>query len=204
VQSSAMNDVWNAAGAGDLAEVQRLIGEDPRLLNADFGVWGPTPLRSACRGGRLEVVRWLLDQGAVIGNALCYASAGGHLPMVRLLLERGADPTLTIDEPYSSDHESTPLIKACTGGHLETVRCLLDHPIAAATINNRSRWGPTALWWAAGFGYVSMVRALLEKGADPTIAESYTGTTPMARAHPACVEALEVRGPPRPYFCLHS
>jgi ankyrin repeat protein len=81
-----------------------------------------------------------------------------------------------------------------------TVRCLLSHPSGAASINHRDRDGRTALWWACRIGPVYVVRALLEKGADPTIADN-EGFTPMAMAklndyayQPACVKALMVRG----------
>jgi ankyrin repeat protein len=76
------------------------------------------------------------------------------------------------------------------------VRCLLDHPSAAATINHDDRWDRTALWWACHKGHAGVVTALLERGADPTIADEY-GRIPMVAAernkHRACIEALEVR-----------
>jgi uncharacterized protein len=194
-----MNGLWGAAEAGDLAEVQRLIGEDPSLLN-DRDYYNRTPLMLAAGNGHMAVVQWLVGRGAALDErnfwdgytALCYASIPGHTPVVQLLLERGADPTI-------ADHcGRTPLIQTTMRRHAETVRCLLDHPSAAATINHCSTAGGgiTALWWACALGHVGMVRALLEKEADPTIADR-DGQTPMAMAkqynYPACVEALEVR-----------
>jgi hypothetical protein len=50
-----MDGIWRAAEAGDLAEVQRLIAQDPSRLNAECRYWGPyfgtTPLTSAARAG---------------------------------------------------------------------------------------------------------------------------------------------------------
>jgi ankyrin repeat protein len=91
--SKGMN-VWDAAEAGNLAEVQRLVGEDPSRLNTQHGPLRMTPVVSASRGGRVEVVQWLLDHGAAIGVALFPASGQGHTRVVRLLLERGADPSI--------------------------------------------------------------------------------------------------------------
>jgi ankyrin repeat protein len=195
--------VWDAAKAGDLAEVQRLVGQDPRLLHAKHAFRGPTPLMFAAGAGHLEVVRWLVERGLALDEqdthaetALYTASEEGRTPVVRLLLEGGADPTV------AEGHGWTPLIGTSRAGHVETVRCLLDHPSGAATINQCDKLGSwTALSWACQMGRVDVVRALLEKGADPTIVDD-TGRTPMAHAKEnarhACVEALEVSAPSIP------
>jgi ankyrin repeat protein len=64
--SSAMEGIWRVAEAGDLAEVQRLVGQDPGLLDAKSDN-GSTPLCWASWRGRVKVVRWLLDRGAASG-----------------------------------------------------------------------------------------------------------------------------------------
>jgi ankyrin repeat protein len=163
--------IWEAAEAGDLAEVQRLVGHDPGLLNA-----------MASEEGHVGVVRWLLDHGAPVnhqgdfeGTALWYASCYGHAPVARLLLERGADPAIVDAEG------ATPLLIASSNGHLEFVRVLLGHPSGRATIDDRDEDGQTALLGACFSGYTGIARALLESGADPTIAHN-DGTTPMAYA----------------------
>jgi ankyrin repeat protein len=119
-------------------------------------------------------------------------------PAVRLLVERGADPAI-------ANHVGlTPLMTASAGGHLEIVRFLLGLPSAKATIDRRDNYGQTALWLACSTARGGVVRALLEGGADPTIADN-GGTTPMAIAKQEpepdgifaegrreCVAALEV------------
>jgi ankyrin repeat protein len=62
-----MDDIWEAAGAGDLAEVQRLVGQDPGLLHSGDAN-GRTPLMHASREGHVKLVQWLLDQGAAINE----------------------------------------------------------------------------------------------------------------------------------------
>jgi uncharacterized protein len=174
--------IWAAAKEGDLAEVERLVGHDPGLLNARENGDCMTPLM--CASGRhVGVVRWLLDQGAAIDErdrrgltALWVACFRGCLPVARLLLERGADPTIAYQ-----DLGWTPLMIASARGHPEVVRLLLGHPGAKATINQRNHRGETALWVASKVGSGGIVRALLEDGADPTIA-NHNGITPMAIA----------------------
>jgi ankyrin repeat protein len=154
------------------------------------------------------VARLLLDKGADIdeqddsgSTALLYACMNGRVPMVRLLLEKGADPTIASAQGW------IPLTRAAVKGHLEVVRLLLAHPRARVTINRRDDNGQTALWWACFWGRGGVAKALLESGADPTIADD-DGTTPMviakrdppphiddisAEGRRECVAALEVR-----------
>jgi uncharacterized protein len=140
-----MADIWEAAEAGDVGEVERLVGQDLGLLDATNGN-GSTPLLLAAAEGHVGVVRWLLDRGAAIDQrdayghtALCAASFYGPPPVVRLLVERGADPTIPTQRGW------TPLIMASKFGRLEIAPLLLAHPSAGATINRRNDNGVTAL-----------------------------------------------------------
>jgi ankyrin repeat protein len=201
-----MADIWGAANAGDLGEVQRLVGGDPGLRDAVArNVLGRTPLMLASEGAHIEVVRWLLDEGAEINKRdrigltpLYFACLRGDLNVMRFLVERGADPTI------ASHSGSTPLFQASFRGDLAVVRFLLGHPRAKAMIKHRNNSGATALWHACFGGRGEVVRTLLESGADPTIATG-DGLTPMAIAKQdppvpsisaegrrECVAALEV------------
>jgi ankyrin repeat protein len=200
----AMGDIWRAAEAGDVGEVERLVGQDPSLLDANTGR-GRTPLIAASRSGHVGVVRWLLDRGAAMHErdgkgctAIWWACLYGHPSVVAVLLERGADPTT------ANDRGETPLMGASACDRTEVVRHLLAHPSAAATINCFDRGGGTALYHACQCGSGEAVRLLLKHGADPTIANNL-GTTPIAAAEDeitgmislegqrVCIEALKVR-----------
>jgi hypothetical protein len=58
--------IWQAAKAGDLSEVERLVGHDPGLLDAKGG-GGQTPLMLASREGQ--------PRG---GRAMAIRQGGGH------------------------------------------------------------------------------------------------------------------------------
>jgi ankyrin repeat protein len=174
-----------AAMDGDVGEVERLLGQDPGLLNAR-DVLGMTPLIWASVKNRIDVVRLLVTRGAALDEpslqgytALLLASGCGNTPVVRLLVERGADPAI------ATPGGVTPLMVASCNGRLEVVRLLLGHPRAKATIDFRDCHGETALRAACYKGHAGVVMALLEGGADPTIADA-DGVTPMAIAkqHP--------------------
>jgi ankyrin repeat protein len=125
-------------------------------------------------------VHWLLDQGSAATEsklsgetALRLACEWGHTPAVRLLLDRGADPMIARDT-------DEPLLEGASWrGYHEVVRLLLGHHGVKGTINHRDQSGRTALWQACFYGRDWLVRALLESGADSTIADN-NGTTPMA------------------------
>jgi uncharacterized protein len=188
-------DIWNALEHGEVHVVMAALKHQPDMLKST-DCRGRTPLIWASLGGHVELVRLLLDMGSAIDHgdsngftALHWASCHGCTPLVRLLLERGADASVC------TWHGKTPLILASCSGRLETVQCLLDHPPAAATINRRATYGWTALWHVCFSGRDRLARALLERGADPTIAD-HCSVTPLAvskqRGHRTCMEVLEV------------
>jgi ankyrin repeat protein len=62
-----MASIWGAINAGDAGEAERLVGEDPGLLDARISD-GFTPLMLASMKGHVEVVRCLLDHGAAMNE----------------------------------------------------------------------------------------------------------------------------------------
>jgi hypothetical protein len=104
--------IWEAAEAGNLEAVKRLVAVQPSRLNrkARHSHRGLTALTVASYNGRLEVARWLVNNGADIdvrdssyhsNTALYHACERGRLGVVRLLLEKGADPTIVDDMVYT-------------------------------------------------------------------------------------------------------
>jgi ankyrin repeat protein len=129
--------------------------EDRKPLSYDQLVGkqgGNTALHYAAREGHHETVRVLLDSGAQINHVsggdrtspLLGATLNGHFDLSMELLERGADPNL------ASVPGATPLYIAI---HLQWVpQSFFPQPVALQQEET---------------GYLELMRALLDAGADP-------------------------------------
>lgn len=148
--------------------------------NAMYENTGRRALTAAAAGGRVAVVRALLDAGAdpnghdswrampPRGTALEKACELGHRDVVRLLLERGA----SIEEKGLR----TPLWTAVAHGHPELVKLLLARG---------ARFDDSAFAKAIWAGKPETVALLLAAGADPHRRDD-DGETP---AHGAAIHA---------------
>ncbi|MXX95477.1 MAG: ankyrin repeat domain-containing protein [Gammaproteobacteria bacterium] len=99
-ESTTKADLWSAAAAGDLTEMQRLI-EDGDSIDQRNPLTNGTPLLTAVLFGQEEVVKFLLEQGAAVNARDRYGSTPlmtaafiGNATITKLLLEAGADVTL--------------------------------------------------------------------------------------------------------------
>ena len=197
-----------AAHRGDLAEVQRLITEDPRLMelrdiaadggyddDVDDDTFGNTPLLLAARRGHADMMEWFLDQGAdrdaqdiCAWDALLWACEKGHAALVSMLLDRGMDMNRATGNGWA------PLMSAAVEGHAAIVEILLSRK--EIEMDRQNRWGYTAIFEAIFDGHHQQLRRLLDAGADPRV-PSNDGWTALdearASGHAACIRLLEVR-----------
>eukprot|EP00890_Picochlorum_soloecismus_P001802 jgi/Picsp_1/2622/NSC_00852-R1_ankyrin repeat domain-containing protein 39-like len=121
----------NAALKGNLEKLKKIIQKRPSQLESD-GVHhcamgsGYSPLIYAARAGHLDIVKYLLLQGAdpnrktsgLGSTALHRAAAQGHLGVVQELLKYKACPNI-----QDCDGE-TAMDKAAKGGYDEVVKIL--------------------------------------------------------------------------------
>jgi len=116
---------------------------------------GDTAMMLAAYKGNLPAVRALLDKGAEPNQtgwtALHYAASIGNNDIVQLLLDRSA----YIDA--ESPNQTTPIMMAARGGHILTVKLLLDEG-ADVTLKNGA--GMSAIDFAKAGGFNDIVEGL--------------------------------------------
>ena len=129
-----------------------------------------TALMKAAGQGHLEVVRFLVEQGAdpnILNtqgqSALMFAAAGGHFAVVIFLLDSGGYAIeMRKHNPLSYRYElgpKTSLMWAAYNGHLDVVNLLIEY---AKAIDDNFRYNPDAsLTWAAYRGHLDVIRLLL-------------------------------------------
>mmetsp|Transcript_37040 Transcript_37040/g.97020 ORF Transcript_37040/g.97020 Transcript_37040/m.97020 type:complete len:243 (+) Transcript_37040:26-754(+) len=118
---------------------------------------------------------------AVLDWQLIQAVSDGNAPSTRIALAHGADVNACKDtffmKPQSfqdpMDHSEpietdgiTPLMRACEGGHVEIVECLLEH---GANVNAVDQDGWNALFFSAKTGNVNTLETLVDHGAKTTV-----------------------------------
>ena len=168
--------------------IARFLIEKGADVNAQ-GRYGNTPLLLAATGGRAGTAEVLLAKGADIKardkdgkTALMLATEGGHTEIIRLLKKADAKTQAlrkaaaegdtgevialvgkSADVNAKGKHGRTALIEAAGGGHIETVRVLLEK---GADVNpTDEKYGFSALEFALGKGHGEIAALLKEAGA---------------------------------------
>lgn len=201
-QSGAKSTIHSAAFLGDLVAVKKFLSRSARRLNMGHkqhvmagknsdglefvprpAPWA-TPLCYALRGGDLETVNFLVDQGATIKgfDEQMFTAADDDFEMVRVLLENGADKSyaphvcpdgselykllssygvkMSLDE---LNEEFVYLCRGDRGGSSAEVQQMLEH---GANVNHQDSKGKTALHRAAKAGFIETVKILLANDAS--------------------------------------
>ncbi|KAM6986801.1 ankyrin repeat domain-containing protein 55 [Aplochiton taeniatus] len=165
-----LNLVYQATANGDVNTLTAAIREDPSILESCDGE-GSTPLMHAVSGRQLDAVKLLLKMGASINTqdacgrtSLSLATYLGWLDGCVCLLRNGAKQNIP------DKNGRLPLHAATAELELKLMAVLLQQS-TANEINHQDNEGMTALHWASFHNRPEHVQALLQKGADPTLAD---------------------------------
>ncbi|XP_046560779.1 putative ankyrin repeat protein RF_0381 [Haliotis rubra] len=158
-----------AAGYGNQVVFHFLIERRANTLARDDA--DRTILHWACQGGNVKIVDGILTQNIVDVNSndgekttpLLLAAYHGKRDVLVLLIEKGA---------YISavDHESKNILHlSCTGGHVDTVKYVLNQSIV--DINSKDDEAMTPVMLAASLGKREVFDILLKNGADLSVVD---------------------------------
>jgi len=159
-----------AAGTGDLSTVQMLLaikGQNrPNVNTADHT--GSTALHAACQNQHADIVRLLLQNGALTTvvdrrsfTPLIVASLHADAKIVKLLLASGNH-----DIDARGNMGNTALMTAAQEGHSEVVNALLAYKTAPGLEFVDTENGFSALSSAAYFENEETVKALVKAGSS--------------------------------------
>ena len=157
-------DLHHAAKTGNLERVKLLLLEQGFDKEKADNRGNNTPLNLAACNGHIEVVRFLVEQGAHKETTDCYgmtplnnAVRNGHLDVARYLLEQGANMEKT------DNNGRTLLHSAAMYGYLDMARYLLEQ---GADRDRATDGGFTPLHLAALNGHLELAKLLMVYGAD--------------------------------------
>lgn len=164
------NELFNAAANGRHKEIMKLINiginahlyEGPKIKPYDRE--HNTPLHLSALNGYLEIVKYLVKNGANVDSKnrknqapLHSAVHNAHRDIIEYLVTSGADLNAIDDEG------DTPLAWAAYKGQTEVAGLLVK---LGANIHAKNKIGNTPLHWAAEKGYLDIVELLISHHAN--------------------------------------
>ncbi|XP_067660925.1 ankyrin repeat domain-containing protein 50-like [Haliotis asinina] len=162
-----------AAGGGHREVVKLLVSKGANIKLVDrFGI---NILHSACLGGDVEVVKYVLSQNMLDINsrvkcgrtAVMLAAGNGNKDLVQLFVDKGADVSL-LDKTGDNI-----LHCACRGGGAEVLKYILSKDMV--DINSLGHRKRTPVIVAAERGHEEVVELLVKHGADLSLSKRSGG-----------------------------
>jgi ankyrin repeat protein len=177
--------VFNEAVEKGSVEIMRMVWTRREVILNSRNQYNTTPLQSAAKKGHKKIIKFLIEEGALLDDhaqgdeALIAAASAGHLDVVKILCCKGKISPNVFDgngrSPLSCAASSRDSSSNMENG-LEMAKFLLSkgadpNHIAASD-------GP--LHQAAMQGHIKMVGLLVEHGADPM--RDINGWSPLTNA----------------------
>lgn len=187
---AGIDEVLKDARRGDLAAVKEHLRRDPSLLLEKNGGHNRTFLWEATRGNRPALVKYLLQAGAdpnvpgrirseivVLLKPYCIALRYRRAELAEMLLEAGTEVDI-----YS----------ACFLGDEQRVRELLeeDRSTLVREQEDDSVWRVTPLHYAVAGGRETLVRSLIEAGAEVRLYTRLLCDAAVRMEHPELIPIL--------------
>jgi len=170
--------IHEAAAKGDLAKVKAFLKKDAKLIDADDKN-NKEPLHWAAEKGHLQVVEFLISQGADVNaknvadeTPLHYSAGYGYKDIVKLLVSKGA----AVNEKTKQGH--TPLSYATMRNQVDIMKFLIAK---GADVTVTSQNASTLLHHCAWRSSKEMIEMLISKGI-PADTKNEFGRTPLQNA----------------------
>ncbi|MGM0599240.1 MAG: ankyrin repeat domain-containing protein [Candidatus Rifleibacteriota bacterium] len=138
--SASLKSLHKAIRNGKIDLVNKLVGQNPEIVNYKDIKLGETALHIAAEANQTAIAKFLLKNNAKINcynhfarTPLHYTAMQGNLNLVKTLIEAGAN-LFAVDL-----RGSTPLHDAATSGDIETYQYLIRAGAVDSTKNNAGR-----------------------------------------------------------------
>ena len=165
----SQNALIVACSCGHLQIVKYLIEEKELPLNDADSVFGLTPLMCAAIKGCLQITQYLIEEKRVDTST----TDKNGMSVVHLVSKVGALEVLKYFGERNMDMKSldsngvTPLLHAVAETNLDVVVYLIDEIHCDPLQGMANNTGFTAIHVACSFGYIPIIKYLIEKGCDP-------------------------------------
>ena len=176
----------------DLPTVEDLVAQGANINYTD--AWGNRAVFAAAWEGNTQALDLFYKLGGKISfedaNLLCNAAFNGKVDSVKWLLDKGEDP----DFSFADTGENALHYTICKTSEIDERMKIVKILIEAGTDVNKKTVagkptlcfmrdaylkGETPLHRAAAFGNITMIKMLLDAGADPSMKDA-NGDTPIS------------------------
>ena len=176
----------------DLPTVEDLVAQGANINYTD--AWGNRAVFAAAWEGNTQALDLFYKLGAKISfedaNLLCNSAFNGKVDSVKWLLDKGEDP----DFSFADTGENALHYTICKTSEIDERMKIVKILIEAGTDVNKKTVagkptlcfmrdaylkGETPLHRAAAFGNITMIKMLLDAGADPSMKDA-NGDTPIS------------------------